>query len=237
MNNPAAAAYDRLRCETAAMLGLNLAELSLVQGLQLDLVSLLRLEVDGLQGQVLAGQPVDLSRLATSLKMLQELLPESALVAREAAVVTKAPADARERLAALLHGIVAARDAEKEHNLADAMEREEAVMEAEAFTGQPEPEVLPLPADGKVVPLAGARAAAVASPMRSNGEAGREVSPAEKAVALTPCVPVSRYDEPEPKRPPGRGPISAPKGNPEGFSIRPAFGAGPEPWRGWVRPL
>jgi hypothetical protein len=56
------ASYQLLRNETATMLKLgDVDALGLVEGLQLDLVSLLRLEVDGLEGQVLAGQPVDLA--------------------------------------------------------------------------------------------------------------------------------------------------------------------------------
>jgi hypothetical protein len=70
-----AAAYAALRAETAGMLKLDAANLSLVEGLQLDLVSLLRLEVDGLQGAVLSGDQVDLARLSTALAMLQKLLP------------------------------------------------------------------------------------------------------------------------------------------------------------------
>jgi hypothetical protein len=45
-----AAAYAALRHETAAMFNYDIANLSLTQGLQLDLVSLLRLEVDMMQG-------------------------------------------------------------------------------------------------------------------------------------------------------------------------------------------
>jgi hypothetical protein len=154
--------------------------------------------------------------------MLQELLPESALVAREAAVATKVPADARERLSALLHGIVAARDAEKEHNLADAMEREERIQQLEAFAGQPEPEPLPPAIDGvKVVPLQALAAGRAAGPPARSPE---------EQVAFTPAVVVGPYVEPEPKKPPpGNGPIPAPKGNPEGWS------RGDEPWRGFVR--
>jgi hypothetical protein len=75
-----AAAYAVLRTETAAMLKLNSSDLSLVEGLQLDLVSLVRLEVDMLQGRALANEPIDLDRLSTALGMLQKLLPALALV-------------------------------------------------------------------------------------------------------------------------------------------------------------
>jgi hypothetical protein len=74
-----AAAYEALRAETAGMLKYDLADLSLVQGLQVDLVSLLRLEVDTLQGKVLAGEQVDLMRLSAALTMLHKLLPPAEL--------------------------------------------------------------------------------------------------------------------------------------------------------------
>ena len=74
MSDPIAA-YERLRAETAQMLKLDSANLSLVEGLQLDLVSLLRLEVDGLQAAVLGGAQVDLARLSTAHTLLQKMHP------------------------------------------------------------------------------------------------------------------------------------------------------------------
>lgn len=76
-----AAAYERLKIETAAMLGFDVSDLTLTQGLQLDLVSLLRLEVDTMQGAALSGEQVDLQRLAVAHGMLQKMLPPQALVA------------------------------------------------------------------------------------------------------------------------------------------------------------
>jgi hypothetical protein len=80
-----AAVYERLRDETAGMFGYDLTNLSLTQGLQLDLVSLLRLEVDTMQGKVLAGDTVDLQRLVAAHGLLAKMLPASALVAPAAA--------------------------------------------------------------------------------------------------------------------------------------------------------
>ena len=78
-SNPAVA-FERLRAETATLLKLDLADdLPLTQSLQLDLVSLLRLEVGDLQGKVLAGDTVDLNRLAVAFGMLQKLLPPAEL--------------------------------------------------------------------------------------------------------------------------------------------------------------
>jgi hypothetical protein len=49
--------YEALRSQTAEMFGY-VGDLTLTQGLQVDLASVLRLEIDALQGQSLAGQPV-----------------------------------------------------------------------------------------------------------------------------------------------------------------------------------
>jgi hypothetical protein len=75
------ATYDRLRAETAEMFDYDLASASLTQGLQIDLVSLLRLEIDTMSGRVLAGETVDLQRLVAAHGLLQKMLPAQALVA------------------------------------------------------------------------------------------------------------------------------------------------------------
>jgi hypothetical protein len=127
MSDPSAA-YDRLRVETAEMLKLDVANLSLVEGLQLDLVSMLRLEVDGLQGAVLAGEQVDLGRLSTALGMLRQLLPEKSLVASPAAAPeTRFGTNHRERLRQLIEKTLMAADVAEADRLADAMRREEAI--------------------------------------------------------------------------------------------------------------
>src|SRR4029077_4274903 len=73
--------YGRLKAETAAMLGVDPADMSKTEGLRLDITSLLLLEIDSLQGAILANEQVDLGRLSSALAMLQKLLPASALVA------------------------------------------------------------------------------------------------------------------------------------------------------------
>jgi hypothetical protein len=102
-----AAAYEALRAETAGMLKYDLADLSLVQGLQLDLVSLLRLEVDTLQGKVLAGDTVDLNRLAVAFGMLQKILPPAALKAEPPPEV-RPRTEARDKLKALIEAVILA---------------------------------------------------------------------------------------------------------------------------------
>jgi hypothetical protein len=76
-----AKSYAALRDETAAMLNLNADSASLVENLQVSLVAILRMEVDTLEGQVLAGDAADLKRLEIALGMLRQLLPEKSLVA------------------------------------------------------------------------------------------------------------------------------------------------------------
>ena len=74
-----ASTYARLKAETAAMLGLDPAKTSKTEGLRLDITSLLLLEIDSLQGSILANEQIDLARLSSALTMLQKLLPSEAL--------------------------------------------------------------------------------------------------------------------------------------------------------------
>jgi hypothetical protein len=137
-DNPAgtdpSTAYANLRKESAALLGLDPGgSWTALQEMQLDLVSLLRLEVDGMQGQQLAGQPVDLTRLAVAFGMLQKLLPQK--LEAEPAKQDVAD-DARTKLAGLLDGLSAA----AEHEWADACSRE-----SEAAAMSPPAPALPGP--------------------------------------------------------------------------------------------
>jgi hypothetical protein len=121
-----AAAYAALRASTAEMFDYDLASASLTQGLQIDLVSLLRLEVDTMQGRVLAGETVDLQRLVAAHGLLSRMLPAQALVAPAAAADQGDPfAGAREELAALLDKRFAAIAARRAYLLRDVLEREE----------------------------------------------------------------------------------------------------------------
>jgi hypothetical protein len=132
-----------LRVETAQMLNLDIADLSLVAGLQLDLVSLLRLEVDGLQGSALAGEQIDLDRLSTALGMLRQLLPERALVsAPPPPPETRFGDQHRKRLRELVERVVLREDPGdpgEVERLRDACEREERTMADEGAGREPEP--------------------------------------------------------------------------------------------------
>ena len=216
------ASYQLLRRETATILKLgDVDALGLVEGLQLDLVSLLRLEVDGLQGQVLAGQQVDLGRLTSALTMLRQLLPTQALVASPSLPETstrRLGSDHRAKLRALIEQTVFAPERVEAAALADAQAREERVAADEAAGVAPVPPVerrKPLsetlaPADTVVPFPAGTRAP-------WNNPVVRDV-PHLKAASVTP----SAVSEPPPQ-----GPIPAPKGNPEGWRCGPPT----EPWR------
>jgi hypothetical protein len=105
MPNPALA-YERLRSETVRLLGLDPAEMSLAQDLQVDLLALLRLEVDTLSGRVLAGEAVDLNRLSVAYGMLAKILPPAELKVADAA--TDQHSDARAAFEALIEGQIAA---------------------------------------------------------------------------------------------------------------------------------
>jgi hypothetical protein len=97
-----AAAYTALRAETVRLLGLDPAgTMSLAQDLQVDLLALLRLEVDTLNGRVLAGEAVDLNRLSVAFGMLQKLLPPAEL---KAETCHHDFSGAREELERLLEG-------------------------------------------------------------------------------------------------------------------------------------
>lgn len=69
------AVFERLRSQTATLLGFDLANMTPLRSLRLDRATLLRLELDRLQAQQSAGQAVDLSRVATASQQLEALLP------------------------------------------------------------------------------------------------------------------------------------------------------------------
>jgi hypothetical protein len=71
--------YERLRQSSAEMLGFDAGALNAVQGLQVDMCSAIRLELDALQSAQLANRPVDIGRLADLVKLLKSLLPSQPL--------------------------------------------------------------------------------------------------------------------------------------------------------------
>ena len=133
MTGPAAA-YEALRASTAEMLRLDPANLSLVEGLQLDLIALLRLTTSDMQGAAVSGGAVDLDRLSTALQMLQKLLPEKSLVASAPTPETRFGPSARERLRKLIEKTVLTDGAaDREREAALMLKEEEMALAAAAF--------------------------------------------------------------------------------------------------------
>jgi hypothetical protein len=178
-----AAAYERLRAETAAMLKLSPDSSSLVEGLQVDLVSLLRLEVDMLQGQVLAGETVDLTRLVAAHGMLQKMLPERALVAPAPAAADHDFAGAKEELRRLLDqraGAIERREQNRE-NRETALLAENARLREEVVRLKAQPR--PQPANN-VVPIDGTARANAARPPDHYLKSGQPREPWERGATF-----------------------------------------------------
>jgi hypothetical protein len=146
-----AAAYENLRRESAALLGLDPGgNLTALQAMQIDLASIIRMEIDAAQGAQLAGHEVDIGRLSVALGMLTKLLPQKSLEAE-----TKLGFDgAREELARFLTARAEA--------IAAAKEREAAVEEHEVdrlrdevaqLRGEPRSGVTASPAPARVTYL------------------------------------------------------------------------------------
>jgi hypothetical protein len=145
MTSDPASTYTRLRAETAALLGVDPDDLSKTEGLRLDITSLLLLEIDSLQGSILANEKVDLARLSTALAMLQKMLPQS--------LVAPVP-DARKddtavlEVEAMIDGLLAARAQADAKRDADTMWREEMAAVAAAGGNVDLAAVSPAAADG-----------------------------------------------------------------------------------------
>jgi hypothetical protein len=207
------ASYQLLRRETAEMLRINADDLGLVDGLQLDITSLLRLVIDSLQGKVLVGEEVDLGKLQVAHALLRQMLPPAAMVAPAPAPETarRFGTDHRARLRQLIENVVLREDETKAAALADAQAREEQTMADEA-AGKPPEEHRPLretlaPAP-EIVPFPS-----------KNIATGQQ--PHLKAASAAP----SAVSEPAP-----RGPVPRPLGRPEGYRVGPPT----EPWRGYL---
>jgi hypothetical protein len=131
--------YARLKNETAAMFGLNIEKLSLLDELRLDLISLLRLEVGSLQGKALAGQTIDLDRLNTAHNMLAKLLPPSTLVTEVDEISTGEEAQIEGQWARHIAGITAEHERQLAEDPGAARQRlEDEIAAAVAKYGKPE---------------------------------------------------------------------------------------------------
>jgi hypothetical protein len=105
MTDPART-YTELRASTAELLGYDLDQLGSVESLRLDLTSLLRLQIDHLSGQALAGDSINMDTLGSCVQLLQKLLPAS--VTQAPAIVENYDDDVRE-FAAHVQGLIKGR--------------------------------------------------------------------------------------------------------------------------------
>jgi hypothetical protein len=71
--------YAKARSEVLALFGWNADSLSPDQMLRLDCAVALRLALDDLQGRVVRGESVDMTRMLTASEALSRLLPPAAL--------------------------------------------------------------------------------------------------------------------------------------------------------------
>jgi hypothetical protein len=132
-------AYENLRRESCALLGLDPdgAPTPLEQ-MQTDLTGIVRMTIDAIQGDLLAGREADVGRLATCVALLGKLLPQKL----EAEAKHDLPSDARERLAQLIDNQATAAAYDDEHRWAEASEVE---AEVEAAAMLPPAPALPGP--------------------------------------------------------------------------------------------
>jgi hypothetical protein len=71
------AVFQRVRQETAAMLGYSLEGISPAQSVRLDRAVALRIEIDRLQAAQLEGDPIDIARMTNATEQLEKLLPST----------------------------------------------------------------------------------------------------------------------------------------------------------------
>jgi hypothetical protein len=103
--------FKSLRQSTARMLSYDMAALSPLQALRLDMVCSLRLEIDRVQGGQLRGEPADLRALTTASEALANLIRPEFVSTEDKRREDEA---ARAKLGAILHGIIHQRDHERE---------------------------------------------------------------------------------------------------------------------------
>jgi hypothetical protein len=70
------AIYEGIRSKIATMLGLDVAALTASQSIRLDVATCLQCEIDRIQESQLAGEPIDIGRLANASSQLVQMLPE-----------------------------------------------------------------------------------------------------------------------------------------------------------------
>jgi hypothetical protein len=75
--------YTKVRGEIAALFGWNVESLSPEQALRLDTAAALRLALDDLQGKIVRGEAVDITKMLTASEALARLLPPAVCEAEQ----------------------------------------------------------------------------------------------------------------------------------------------------------
>ena len=101
--HPSAVLFAKLRNETCKLLGYNADNLSALEGLRVDLVCSLRLEVDRQQSLQLAGQAADLRVLTSATEALENLLKPAFVTAFDC---ERQNAIARAELSRIISGVL-----------------------------------------------------------------------------------------------------------------------------------
>lgn len=215
-NNPAGQ-YAKLRSETMKTLGFDAdKDLSPLQDLQINLASILLLEIDSAQGAQLAGTPVDLSRLNTAISLLHKMLPATSLAASPEPDF----AGARERLAAMLT---------QQH---DGHETGLARWPDKARADLEERIKLAIAAHPDIVPTAFPSGAAIDEPLihpalRSSSSAA-EQPPPSRATSETISAAPETQQSPQPPLPPSSAPPAHYLRRDDGFNV---IQGGRDRWR------
>jgi hypothetical protein len=115
MNETPAELYQRLRIETAALLGFDLSNLSAAQGARLDRATMLRWELDRMAGSQVRGDAIDVSRAVAASEALERLLSPTASFDGE----VHESHHARAKLAALYDSIAEVLVADKDARVAE----------------------------------------------------------------------------------------------------------------------
>jgi hypothetical protein len=71
--------YEKARRETAALLGYKLERLTPEQTTRLDLATALRIGIDDMQGKIVRGKSIDVSKMLAASEALARILPPEVL--------------------------------------------------------------------------------------------------------------------------------------------------------------
>lgn len=130
---------DRLRRETAELLGYDIDNLTAAQSVRLDRAATLRLELDDIETRQLAGLPIEMAKYVVASEALERLVATAH--GNPEQTTSGMFAGARAELAALVENLARA----EEYKAGAAAAREEAAMAAEALDAPREPPAIEPP--------------------------------------------------------------------------------------------